>query len=134
MFPRRGNSWYLCNLEIPKSGRKFHLDLNTTFNNPPSKKSPYLKIKKIIIHPGDASILKPSYLDPNWLLTKSDSSSCYLWNIERHKFIPSNKENIYADPPDITYFIFIKLSNILISDLSSFLIKLDLKFPLLVYY
>ena len=102
MFPSRGNTWYLSNLEIPKLGRKFHLDLNSTFINPPSKKSPHLKIKKVIVHPGDANILKPSYLDPNWILTKSDTSACYLWNVERHKYTPASKENIYADPPEIT--------------------------------
>ena len=63
-----------------------------------------MRIKKIILHPGDASIIRTSYVDPNWIMTKSDYNQAYIWNVERHKYSPSHKENVPADTPDITYF------------------------------
>ena len=62
-----------------------------------------MKIKKIIVHPGDPSIIKTNYQDSNWIITKSDYNFAYIWNVERHKYAPQNKENILADSPEITF-------------------------------
>lgn len=98
-----GDDRYWCRIEIPRSGKQFNYDLNTLYLNQNSKKSYNLRIKQVIVHPGDTSIIKTSHQNANFLLSKSDGNCAYIWNVDKHKYVPQNKENSHADIPDLTY-------------------------------
>ena len=89
--------------DIPKRGKTFNQELNHVFLQHNLKKCPNLKVKQIIVHPGDTNIMKKSFVNPKWVATKTDNNLVYIWNLDKHKYIPSFRENnIHADVPDIT--------------------------------
>lgn len=89
---------------MPKKGRTFNQELHNVLLQQNLKKCPSLKVKQIIVHPGDANIMKKSYLNPKWISTKTDNNRIFIWDLDKHKSLPPIKENdTHAHIPDLTY-------------------------------
>eukprot|EP00828_Plagiopyla_frontata_P048904 TRINITY_DN9548_c0_g1_i1.p2 TRINITY_DN9548_c0_g1~~TRINITY_DN9548_c0_g1_i1.p2 ORF type:complete len:381 (-),score=61.22 TRINITY_DN9548_c0_g1_i1:11-1153(-) len=57
----------------------------------------------MIVHPGDPSIIKKSKNNQKMIATKSDQNCVYVWDLDKHKYLPQLKENgSKADIPDLT--------------------------------
>lgn len=47
--------------------------------------------------------MKKSYLNSKWIATKTDNKNIFIWDLDKHKFLPPIKENdTHAHIPDIT--------------------------------
>jgi len=53
------------------------------------------------VHPGEINVVKKSYQDPKWVATHTDSSTVYVWNLDKHTNVPNKKENLTADIPEL---------------------------------
>jgi hypothetical protein len=58
-------------------------------------------VKQVVIHPGEVNIIKKHYIDSRWVATHADSAEVFVWNLDKHKHIPSSKENIPANTPEL---------------------------------
>jgi len=77
--------------------------LNHIFLQQNFKKCPFLSVKQILVHPGEINVVKKSYQDPKWIATHTDSSTVYVWNLDKHMNVPNKKENLTADLPELRY-------------------------------
>lgn len=81
----------------------FDQELNHIFLQQNFKKCPFLTVKQIVIHPGEINVVKKSFLDPKWIATHTDSSTVFVWNLDKHLYVPNKKENLTADTPELRY-------------------------------
>ena len=94
-------------LDIPNYGVTFDQELNNIFLQQNFKKCPFLTVKQVLVHPGEINCIKKSNIDPKWIATHSDSPNVYIWNLDKHTYVPSSKENIPADLPELTYSLYL---------------------------
>lgn len=45
--------------------------------------------------------MRKSYVDEKWICTHTDSTTVFVWNLEKHNHVPSKKENLTAETPDL---------------------------------
>eukprot|EP01017_Pseudomicrothorax_dubius_P010766 TRINITY_DN13890_c0_g1_i1.p1 TRINITY_DN13890_c0_g1~~TRINITY_DN13890_c0_g1_i1.p1 ORF type:complete len:270 (-),score=32.75 TRINITY_DN13890_c0_g1_i1:357-1166(-) len=91
----------IANIDLPCEGKRFNDELNALLLRQNNKKIPILNVKQVIIHPGEVNILKRNHNDARWIATHSDSPNVFIWNVDRHKYVPQSKESIPANSPDL---------------------------------
>jgi WD40 repeat protein len=69
------------------------------FNFDNAKKHPNLKVKQIISHPGEITVIRSSPMNRRLLASKSDTNSVYLWTSDKYK---AGNGNNFSNNPDIT--------------------------------
>ena len=62
------------------------------------KKHPNMKIKQIISHPGEVTVIRASPVNRKILASKNDCNEVFLWTSDRYKVSNSN----YPSHPDFT--------------------------------
>lgn len=110
-FNEASNSWsrnpsyvVAAEVDIPYTGRVFNEDLIKTVMQLNFKKCPNIRVKQLIVNPGDPTVIKKCNLDSKWISTKSDSQNVYIWDLDKHKHNPTMKDATFnhAEIPDIT--------------------------------
>lgn len=87
----------MSSVELPTPTHYFINELKSLFNHDSVKKHPNMKIKQIITHPGEVTVIRTSPINKKILASKSDNNEIYLWTSERYKV--SNNVS-YATNPD----------------------------------
>ena len=64
-------------------------------------RSPFIKIKKCIYHPGEVNKIRECPLHPHIVATKTDSCLTYIWNTERQPDRTKNKNFAEASVADL---------------------------------
>ncbi|EGR27180.1 WD repeat protein [Ichthyophthirius multifiliis] len=102
------NSWQkqpsqliVAQIDIPQHGKCFNQELRNVYLQENLKKHTNLKIKQIIIHPGDANIMKKCLLNNKIIATKNDSGFIFIWDLDKHKNQPQFNNTKYANIPEI---------------------------------
>lgn len=86
----------MANLEIPNEDHYFINDLKALFNYDSAKKHPNLKVKQIISHPGEITVIRSSPMNRKLLASKSDNNMVYLWTSDKYKL--GNVNNTPSTP------------------------------------
>ena len=60
-------------------------DLKSIFNCDAAKKHPNIKVKQIISHPGQITVIRSSPMNRKLMASKSDSNEVYVWLSEKYK-------------------------------------------------
>ena len=89
----------MANLEFPTQDHYFINELKALFNHEAAKKHPNLKVKQIITHPGEITVIRSSPLNRKLLASKSDNNMVYLWTSDKYKL---NSLNNNPSIPDMT--------------------------------
>ena len=71
------------------------------FNCDTAKKHPNLKIKQVISHPGEITVVRTSPMNRKLLASKSESNMVYLWTNDKYKLNLSLGNNT-PNTPDVT--------------------------------
>ena len=72
--------------------------MKALFNYDSAKKHPNLKVKQIISHPGEITVIRTSPMNRKLLASKSDNNMVYLWTSDKYKVNPNA---LYANIPDL---------------------------------
>ena len=83
---------------MPNEDYYFINDLKSLFNPDAAKKHPNMKIKQIISHPGEVTVIRTSPINKKILASKNDANEVYLWTSDRYKMSNNN----YPSNPDFT--------------------------------
>lgn len=57
-----------------------------------------MKIKQIITHPGEVTVIRTSPVNKKVLASKSDTNEIYLWTSDKYKI---NSNGAFANTPDM---------------------------------
>lgn len=79
-------------------------ELKSIFNYDAAKKHPNLKVKQIISHPGEITVIRSSPMNRKLLASKSDTNNVYIWTSDKYK-PPQPHPTLscnFANTPDIT--------------------------------
>jgi len=97
IYNQNDNNWtntpnyiVMANLEIPNDEHYFINELKALFNYDSAKKHPNLKVKQIISHPGEITVIRSSPMNRKLLASKSDNNMVYLWTSDKYKLGNAN--------------------------------------------
>jgi WD40 repeat protein len=88
----------MATVEIANEGYYFINDLKSLFNHDSAKKHPNLKIKQVITHPGEVTVIRTSPANRKILASKSDSNEVFLWTSDKYKV---NVGTQYSNVPEL---------------------------------
>ncbi len=88
----------VATVEIPNNQHYFINELRSLFNYEEAKKHPNLKVKHVIMHPGEVNVIRSSPSNRKILATKNDHNGVFIWTPEKHKISAAN----YPHVPDMT--------------------------------
>ncbi|KRX07074.1 WD40-repeat-containing domain [Pseudocohnilembus persalinus] len=108
IYNETDNSWskqpssiIVAHVDTPRQGKTFNQGLRNLYLQEKLKKHSNLKVKQIIIHPGDANIMKKCPKNQKMLATKNDNNQIFIWDLDKHKVNSNTKDNYVANQPDI---------------------------------
>lgn len=69
----------VATVEIPNLQHYFISELRSLFNYDEAKKHPNLKVKHVIMHPGEVNVIRSSPSNRKILATKNDHNGVFIW-------------------------------------------------------
>lgn len=63
-----------------------------------------MRVKSVIIHPGDANVIRNCVQSTRLVATKNDYGGIYIWDVLKHKGVPTSgfREGCHASLPELT--------------------------------
>ena len=92
------NMIIMSSIEVPQPHHYFINELKSLFNHDAAKKHPNMKIKTIIAHPGEVTVIRACPSNRKILASKNDINEVFIWSSDRYKTLTTSHTN----NPDIT--------------------------------
>ena len=92
------NMIILSSVELPYEGYYFINEMKSLFNHDTAKKHPNMKIRTVILHPGEVTVIRSCPSVRKILASKTDTNEVYIWNSDRYKTLTSS----HPHQPDMT--------------------------------